>query len=254
MEKGLNGKIILVTGSSRGIGKTTALMLAEAGAKIVVHYSRNASAAEEVLKQLGESALFAVKANLGSEEEIRAMVEDIEKKAGRIDVLVNNAAAHFNMKPLENTYETWFADWQKTINENLTGTACLSYHASKLMLKNGGGRIINISSRGAFRGEPESWAYGASKAGLNSLGQSMAKALAPQNIFVYTIAPGFVSTEMSQKILSGPQGDEIRNQSPFGRVAKPEEIAKIVLFFAGEAPEYMTGCIVDINGASYLRT
>ena len=122
------------------------------------------------------------------------------------------------------------------------------------MLKNNGGRIINISSRGAFRGEPESWAYGASKAGLNSLGQSMAKALAPQNIFVYTIAPGFVSTEMSQKILSSPQGDEIRSQSPFGRVAKPEEIAKIVLFFAGEAPEFMTGCIVDINGASYLRT
>ena len=254
MKSSIKNKIILITGSSRGIGKTTALMLAEAGAKIIVHYSKNATAAEDVLKQLGESGLFAIKANLGSEDEIRAMVDDIEKKAGRIDVLVNNAAAHSNMKPLENTYETWYADWQKTINENLTGTACLSYHASKLMLKNGGGRIVNITSRGAFRGEPESWAYGASKAGLNSLGQSMAKALAPQNIFVYNIAPGFVSTEMSQKILNSPQGEEIRSQSPFGRVAKPEEIAKIVLFFAARGPEFMTGCIVDINGASYLRT
>jgi 3-oxoacyl-[acyl-carrier protein] reductase len=254
MEKGLNGKIILVTGSSRGIGKTTALMLAEGGAKIIVHYSKNSTAADDVITQLGENALFAVKADLSKEEEIKSMVSDIENKIGRIDVLVNNAASHSNMKPLENNFDTWYSDWKTTIDSNLSGTACLSYLVSKLMLKNKGGRIINISSRGAFRGEPESWAYGASKAGLNSLGQSMAKALAPQNIFVYTIAPGFVSTEMSQKILSSQQGDEIRSQSPFGRVAKPEEIAKLVLFFASEAPEFMTGCIVDINGASYLRT
>ena len=155
---------------------------------------------------------------------------------------------------LENSFESWFNDWEKTIASNLSGTACLSYLVSKHMSEKGGGRIINISSRGAFRGEPEAWAYGASKAGLNSLGQSMAKALAPQKIFVFTIAPGFVSTEMSQKILNSPQGDEIRSQSPFDRVALPEEIAKLVLFFASEAPEFMTGCIVDINGASYLRT
>lgn len=254
MENKLNGKIILITGSSRGIGRSTALMLAKGGAKIIVHYTNNSSATDETLKQLGQNGLFTIKADLRKKEEIAAMVGSIEKKTGKIDVLVNNAAAHSNMKPLENSFETWFNDWEQTIASNLNGTACLSYLVSKLMLKNGGGRIINISSRGAFRGEPESWAYGASKAGLNSLGQSMAKALAPQKIFVYTIAPGFVSTEMSKKVLDGPQGDEIRNQSPFGRVAFPEEIAKIVLFFAGEAPEFMTGCIVDINGASYLRT
>ncbi|HNW98261.1 MAG TPA: SDR family oxidoreductase [Bacteroidales bacterium] len=254
MKNNLNEKIILVTGSSRGIGKAIAMILAQAGAKIIVHYSKNAVAAEETLKQLGENGLYTVKADLSKEDEIIAMVKLIESKTGKIDVLVNNAAWHSNMKPLENNFDTWFTDWKGTIASNLNGTACLSYLASKLMLKNSGGRIINISSRGAFRGEPESWAYGASKAGLNSLGQSMAKALAPQKIFVFTIAPGFVSTEMSQKILNSPQGDEIRNQSPFGRVALPGEIAKIVLFFAGEAPEFMTGCIVDINGASYLRT
>lgn len=252
--KKLEGKIILITGSSRGIGKSTALMLAKEGAKIIVHYTNNADAADETLKQLGANGLFTVKANLGSKEELINMVETIAAKTGKIDVLVNNAAWHSNMKPLENSLETWFADWQGTIAANLNGTACLSYLVSKLMLKNGGGRIINISSRGAFRGEPESWAYGASKAGLNSLGQSMAKALATQNIFVYTIAPGFVETEMSKKTLASPQGDEIRSQSPFKRVALPEEIAKIILFFAGDAPEFMTGCIVDINGASYLRT
>lgn len=254
MENILKNKIVLVTGSSRGIGKSIALLLARAGAKIIVHYSRTPSAADEVLRQLGKNGLFTIKANLCKEDEIKTMVEIIENKTGKIDVLVNNAAAHSNMKPLENNFDTWYSDWKNTISSNLSGTACLSYLVSKLMLKNGGGRIINISSRGAFRGEPESWAYGASKAGLNSLGQSMAKALAPQKIFVFTIAPGFVSTEMSQKILDSLQGDEIRNQSPFNRVALPEEIAKIVLFFAGEAPEFMTGCIVDINGASYLRT
>ena len=254
MENSLNGKIILVTGSSRGIGKSAALMLAKAGARIIVHYSSNSKAADEVLQQLGEQALFAVKANLGNAEEIRAMVESIILQTGRIDVLVNNAAVHANMRPLENSFETWFDDWNRIVTANLSGTACLSFLVAKAMLKTGGGRIINISSRGAFRGEPEAWAYGASKAGLNSLGQSMAKALAPQGIFVFTIAPGLVSTEMSEENLTGPQGDGIRNQSPFGRVAKPEEVGKIVVFFAGEAPEFMTGCIVDINGASYLRT
>jgi 3-oxoacyl-[acyl-carrier protein] reductase len=254
MENLIKNKIILITGSSRGIGRSTALMLSEAGAKIIVHYSKDTAAADGTLKQLGDKGLYKVKADLGKPEEIKKMVETIASKSGKIDVLVNNAAAHSNMKPLETSFETWFSDWEQTITSNLSGTACLSYLVSKLMLKNDGGRIINISSRGAFRGEPEAWAYGASKAGLNSLGQSMAKALAPQKIFVFTIAPGFVQTEMSQKILDSPQGDDIRSQSPFGRVALPEEIAKIVLFFAGEAPEFMTGCIVDINGASYLRT
>jgi 3-oxoacyl-[acyl-carrier protein] reductase len=250
----MKNKIILITGSSRGIGKAAALMLGEAGAKIIVHYTRNSEAAENVLAQLGENGLFTVKADLGNEDEIKKMVETIILKAGKIDVLVNNAAAHTNMKPLENSFETWFSDWKKTINANLSGTACLSYLIAKHMATRSGGRIINISSRGAFRGEPEAWAYGAGKAGLNALGQSMAKALAPNNVFVFTIAPGFVSTEMSAKTINGPQGAEILSQSPFGRVAQPEEIAKIILFFAHEAPEFMTGCIVDVNGASYLRT
>jgi 3-oxoacyl-[acyl-carrier protein] reductase len=254
MKSSVENKTILVTGSSRGIGKSIAILLASAGAKIIVHYTKNESAAKETMKQLGKNGLFAVQSDLKNKDEIRAMMESIRKRARSIDVLVNNAASHSNMKPLENPFEKWYADWEETISSNLTGTACLSYLAARMMVQNGGGRIINISSRGAFRGEPEAWAYGASKAGLNSLGQSMAKALAPKKIFVFTIAPGFVSTEMSKKILDSPQGDEIRSQSPFGRVAQPEEIAKIVKFFAGEAPEFMTGCIVDINGASYLRT
>ena len=122
------------------------------------------------------------------------------------------------------------------------------------MIKAGGGKIINVSSRGAFRGEPEAPAYGASKAGMNAMGQSLAWALAPHGIFVTTVAPGWVETDMTRSFLAGPEGEGIRNQSPLQRVAVPEEIAETVLFLASDRADYLTGCIVDVNGASYLRS
>ena len=122
------------------------------------------------------------------------------------------------------------------------------------MLARDGGKIVNVSSRGAFRGEPDAPAYGASKAGLNSFSQSMAKALAPRNILVYCVAPGWVATDMATPHLAGAAGDAIRAQSPLNRVAAPEEIARTVVFLAGPGTDYLTGCVVDINGASYLRT
>ena len=118
------------------------------------------------------------------------------------------------------------------------------------MKDNNGGKIINISSRGAFRGEPSAPAYGASKAGLNSLGQSMAKALAKDKIFVYTIAPGFVDTERVKKHVT----DEVKAQSPLNRVATPQEVAETALWLASGKNEFLTGCIIDVNGASYLRS
>jgi NAD(P)-dependent dehydrogenase (short-subunit alcohol dehydrogenase family) len=127
---------------------------------------------------------------------------------------------------------------------------CIIQH----MKERGGGKIVNVSSRGAFRGEPDAPAYGASKAGLNAMSQSLAKALAPHNIFVYVVAPGFVETDMAAPALSGPKGNAIRQQSPLGRVALPEEVAQAVTFLASEGTDYLTGCIVDINGASYLRS
>ena len=122
------------------------------------------------------------------------------------------------------------------------------------MIEKGGGKIINVTSRGAFRGEPDAPAYGASKAGQNALSQSLAKALAPHNIYVYAVAPGWVKTDMAKEALASLEGDAIRNQSPMGRVATPDEVAKAVVFLSSEGTDYLTGCIVDINGASYLRT
>jgi NAD(P)-dependent dehydrogenase (short-subunit alcohol dehydrogenase family) len=122
------------------------------------------------------------------------------------------------------------------------------------MMAAGGGRIVNVSSRGAFRGEPLNPAYGASKAGLNAMGQSLAVALAPYNIVVTGVAPGFVETDMAARHLEGPGGDAIRAQSPFGRVARPAEIADAVVFLASPEAQWASGAILDLNGASYLRT
>jgi NAD(P)-dependent dehydrogenase (short-subunit alcohol dehydrogenase family) len=176
------------------------------------------------------------------------------REMGQIDVLVNNAGIYIDHPIADIGFDGWHDAWQATLATNLVGPANLSYCVARHMMERGGGRIVNVSSRGAFRGEPDGPAYGASKAGLNAMSQSLAKALAPHNVFVYVVAPGFVETDMAAETLTGPTGDAVRNQSPLGRVAVPEDIARTVLFLASEGSEFLTGCIVDINGASYLRT
>jgi NAD(P)-dependent dehydrogenase (short-subunit alcohol dehydrogenase family) len=151
------------------------------------------------------------------------------------------------------SYEDWQAQWRQVMETNLTGAANVTWCAAQHMRERGG-RIVNVSSRGAFRGEPDQPAYGASKAGLNALGQSLAVALAPYGIAVATVAPGFVETDMTTEHLSGERGDLIRAQSPFNRVARPEEIAAAVHWLAAPEAQWASGTIVDLNGASYLRS
>jgi NAD(P)-dependent dehydrogenase (short-subunit alcohol dehydrogenase family) len=247
-------KNILVTGASRGIGKAIAIMFAEAGGNVILHYNKNLKAAGEVhsILPLGNHSLQ--QADLSDPIQVSKLSDVCFKKYGRIDVLVNNAGVFEEFDIMTLSYEDWQKSWQKTINTNLTGAANLSFLVAREMKDKGGCKIINISSRGAFRGEPDAPAYGASKAGMNSFSQSMAKALAKYNIMVYTVAPGFVATEMAEYAMVGERGDEIRNQSPLKRIAQPEEIAQTVLYLASPGTDYMTGCIIDINGASYLRT
>jgi NAD(P)-dependent dehydrogenase (short-subunit alcohol dehydrogenase family) len=176
------------------------------------------------------------------------------ESAGRIDVLVNNAGIFEAHDVLALGFDAWQDAWQRTLATNLLAPAHLMYFAGRHMSEQGGGRIVNVSSRGAFRGEPNSPAYGASKAGLNSTGQSMAKALGRRGVFVFTIAPGWVETEMARPSLVGDQGDAIREETALGRVATAEEVARAIVYLALDAPESMTGCIVDVNGGSYLRT
>ena len=247
------GKVVLVTGSSRGIGREIARTLAKDGVRVAVHYHRDIGAARDTFASLngGGHALFA--ADVADAGSARDLIGRVVEEMGSIDVLVNNAAI-FDAHPiLEVDYEGWQSAWSDTIATNLIGPANLTFLAARHMLENGG-RVVNVSSRGAFRGEPETPAYGASKAGLNAMSQSMAQALAPYGVFFYVVAPGFVETDMATRVLDGPEGEAVRAQSPLGRVATPEEVARTVAFLASNAPDYMTGAIVDINGASYLRT
>lgn len=247
-------KVVLITGSSRGIGRSIARLFAGQGARVAVHYLSNREAAEETLALLEGGGHLLVQGDIADPTAVSAIVDDVVARAGRIDILINNAAIYEEHPLAEVDFETWQTGWRSTFDTNVIGTANMSYCAARHMIAQGGGRIVNVSSRGAFRGEPTAPAYGASKAALNAMSQSLAKYLAPYNISVAVVAPGFVETDMARDALSGESGREIRGQSPFNRVAKPEEVAYAVLFLASEGAEFMTGAIIDINGASYLRT
>jgi len=254
MEITFNNKTVLVTGASRGIGRAIATMFAEAGAQVIIHYNNDHKSAEETLNNIKGEGHMIIQADLESPASIEKMVKEIDKEQKKVDILVNNAGIYEEQTSLDLDYEEFQAYFKKTIDINLNGPVHLSYLIAKRMKVHGEGKIINITSRGAFRGEPSSWPYGASKAALNAVGQSMAIALAPDNISVYTVAPGWVLTDMTEHIMESPRGDEVRRQSPLNRIAQPEEIGKLVLMLASEGTEYMTGCIIDINGASYLRS
>jgi 3-oxoacyl-[acyl-carrier protein] reductase len=243
-----------VTGASRGIGREIALQLASRGVRVGVHYRENKAAAEAVLGALPGSGHALLAADMADADAVARLWDQASARLGAIKVVVNNAAAHRDHPPLSTDYPAWRKAWEEILAANLHGPANLSHLAARDMARSGGGRIVNISSRGAFRGEPEAPAYGASKAALNSLSQSLAKALAPHGVWVYCIAPGWVETEMAAEILAGPRGAEIRGQHPAGRLARADEIARVAVFCALDAPEAMTGAIVDVNGASYLRT
>ena len=250
----LDNTVVLVTGGSRGIGQAVARGFAAQGATVVVQFRADQAAAEATVRSLGAGGHLAVQADLADPEQARILVGRIIDEYGRIDVLVNNAGIYEEHRVLESSYEQWQEAWRRTLDTNLIGPANLIHAVAPHMAAAGGGRIVNISSRGAFRGEPTHPAYGASKAGLNSLGQSMARALGPHGIYVTTVAPGFVETDMAAPFLNGPGGDEIRAQTALNRAAAPDEVARVVVFLATPGTESATGSIVDINGASYLRT
>ncbi|HXH78697.1 SDR family oxidoreductase [Nocardioides sp.] len=247
-------RAVLVTGASRGIGAAIACAFAERGDRIAVHYGTSAEKAELVRASLPGEGHITVQADLTDAMDIKAAVDSAAERLGRLDVLVNNAGVFLAHPPLNTSYDEWQTAWSQTIAINLTGAANATFCAIPHLRAAGGGAVVNVSSRGAFRGEPTCPAYGASKAGMNAFGQSMALALAPHGISVSTVAPGFVETEMAREVLDGPGGDAVRAQSPFGRVAHPEEVAAAVVWLASPEARFSTGTIIDVNGASYLRS
>jgi 3-oxoacyl-[acyl-carrier protein] reductase len=244
----MSGRAVLVTGASRGIGRAIAEAFAARGDRVAVHHRGRAR-----LDPLPGAGHAEVIADLADPEAVRRMVGQAHADLGGLDVLVNNAGVYLEHTVTDASYAEWQEAWRETLEVNLIAAANAIWCAVQYM-KGTGGKIINVSSRGAFRGEPRHPAYGASKAGMNALAGSMARALAPYRIAVATVAPGYVETDMAAEHLNSSRGDEIRAQSPFNRVATPAEIAAAVVYLASAEAEWASGTIIDLNGASYLRT
>ncbi|HEY0700726.1 MAG TPA: SDR family oxidoreductase [Micromonospora sp.] len=254
----MTGRAVLVTGASRGIGRAVARAFADSGDRVAIHHRDSAVLAGQLRDCLPGDGHLVVQADLTDAEAVRRMVDEAAAGLDGLDVLVNNAGVYGgvdNAHPVFDVpYEQWQRQWRNTLETNLVGAANATWCAAWHMRRRGGGRIVNVSSRGAFRGEPAMPAYGASKAGMNAMGQSLAVALAPYGISIATVAPGFVETDMTNEHLKTTRGDEIRAQSPFNRVARPEEIAAAIHWLASPEAEWASGTIVDLNGASYLRS
>ncbi|MEN8653479.1 SDR family oxidoreductase [Streptomyces sp. 21So2-11] len=246
---------VLVSGASRGLGRAVARAFAGNGDRVAVHYGSRREDAQRTFDGLPGAGHVLVGGDLSDPAgaaEVAALAAD---GLGGIDVLVNNAAVNERHPLAETSYEDWAAVWQRHVSVNLLATANLSHLAARRMIdQGGGGRIVNIGSRGAFRGEPDHPAYGATKAAVHALGQSLAVSLAPYGIGVASVAPGFFETERVAHRLSGAEGEAIRAQSPFGQVASADEVASAVLWLASPAAEWSSGAVLDLNGASHLRT
>ena len=251
-------RTVLVTGASGGIGAAIARAFGTAGDRVAVHYSGNKAGAEAVLAELPGDGHLLVQGDLADPDAALRIVHTVVDAAGGLDVLVNNAAVGTSTDTAHPVPTVSYADWQRAwrhaVDVNLLGAANISYCAARHMIDQGrGGRIVNVGSRGAYRGEPNNAAYGATKAGLHALGQSLAISLAPHGISVTSVAPGFVSTDRQHETLTSEQGAAIRAQSPFNRVAEPEEVAAAVVYLASEKAAWTSGAVLDLNGASYLR-
>ncbi|ARF58222.1 SDR family NAD(P)-dependent oxidoreductase [Streptomyces gilvosporeus] len=243
-------RAVLVTGGSRGIGRAVAERFAAGGDRVALHYGSRREAAEAAFAGLAGSGHVLVQGDVATPDGAAAVVEAAVDGLGGVDVLVNNAAAN-TAHPLDRTsFEEWQHAWRQIVDVNVLGAAHLSYCAARNMIEREvAGRIVNVGSRGAFRGEPDHPAYGASKAALHAMGQSLAVHLAPYGIAVASVAPGFVGTERVAERIT----DEVRRQSPFGRVATPQDVAAAVHYLASPDAVWSSGAVLDVNGASHLR-
>ncbi len=230
---------ILLTGASRGIGAAAFDLLKSHGHEVAGHSTR------------GGDGLIA--GDLADPEAPRRIWEEALSRLGRIDALVNNAGIYEGVD-LEASDDDWQAAWARTLTINLTAAADLCRLAVGHFTANGGGRIVNVASRAAFRGDsPSHWHYAASKAGMVGMTRTIARAYAAENIFAFAVAPGFTVSEMTEEYLQGRGGAAILADIPLGRVTSTTEVAEAIRWLATEAPAASTGSVIDLNGASYVR-
>ena len=248
----LSGLTILVTGSSRGIGKSISTRLAEAGATVAVHYNKSINKAEALAHSLGNDSQ-AFQADFSKLEDVVKLFDKVVEEYGVVDVLVNNAgvAVSSNMDAKDND---WLQGWNETIKVNLTATALLCKRAIEHFTKRKSGRIINITSRAAFRGEdPEYLAYGISKAGLVNLTKSIARAYGKDGIKVFSVAPGFTRSDMSDEFVAQYGEKHVSSDIALDKLTEPKDIAPFVTFLASGMGDHATGSTIDINAGSYVH-
>ncbi|MGI9088683.1 MAG: SDR family NAD(P)-dependent oxidoreductase [Chthoniobacterales bacterium] len=233
---------ILVTGSTRGIGAAIRAQL-EAKRAHVIGHGRGASGQNEIAADLLQP---------GAAEGLWQSA--LDRLDGRIDVLINNAGI-YEAVSLGEGPEVWAECWRRTLQINLQAAADLCRFAvGHFRSRAGGGRIVNVASRAAYRGDsPEHWHYAASKAGLIAVTKTIARGFAAEGVLAFAVAPGFTMTGMAEEYLASRGGEKLVAEIPLGRVNRAEEVAQVVAYLALEAPAAMTGAILDINGASYVR-
>lgn len=241
----LKNKIAIVTGASRGIGRATALLLAQEGANVVVNYLSSTKKADEVvsqIKKIGSDAV-SIQCDVSDETQVKSMMEKVVDKYGRIDILVNNTGIVFDVPFTERTVE----QWKKTFDTNVLGVFLCSKYASEQMKRNNQGKIINISSTSGMNSfSPDSMDYDSTKAAVVALTRNLAKQLAPE-IQVNSVAPGWVDTDMNIDLPKDYLEDEMQKVY-MGRMAQPEDIAKAILFFASNDSDYITGSTLVADG------
>lgn len=243
----LRGKVAVVTGASRGIGRATALALAAEGANVVVNYASSKESADQVVAEISAmgSQAIALSADVSKAEQVDGMIGAIMEKWGQIDVLVNNAGITRDTLLLRMKLE----EWQAVIDLNLTGVFLCTKAVSKIMLKQKSGRIINITSVAGLMGNPGQANYSAAKAGVIGFTKTVAKELAPRGITVNAVAPGFIATDMTADLKS----DEILKFIPLARYGQPEEIAGMIRFLAADpAAAYITGQVMNVDGGMVM--
>ncbi len=245
----LEGKIALVTGSSRGIGRAIALELGKKGVNVAVNYAGNEQKAEEVVQELHDLGVKAIKirANVADEQDVKAMIKEVTKEFGRLDILVNNAGITKDNLLMRMKVE----EFDQVIETNLKGAFLCTKAVTRQMMKQRYGKIINIASIVGVSGNPGQANYVAAKAGLIGLTKSTAKELATRNILVNAVAPGFITTDMTN-ILTEEQKDAILSQIPLEKLGEPEDIANVVCFLASDDAKYITGQTIHVDGGMVM--
>jgi NAD(P)-dependent dehydrogenase (short-subunit alcohol dehydrogenase family) len=249
----LSGKTVLVTGGSRGIGAAIVRAIAVAGGKVLLHYAKNADAAEAIRDEIGSQRCHLIQADLGEITAAADLWQAAVKAAPRIDVLINNAGI-FESVPVEATADVWRKAWTRVLQVNLHAPAELCKLAVPHFRAHGGGKIINVASRAAHRGDaPDQWPYAASKGALVALTKTIARGYAKDNILAFAIAPGFTDTEMAYAGIDEAGVKRIVSEIPLGSMVDPAECGALAAFLCADQVRHMTGATFDINGASYVR-